>query len=71
MGHHIDKSGRFQSDLHPDLPPDKIIVSFKHKEAWPALAALAEGYQAIDRELSDDIRQRLASIQNKQGKQQR
>ena len=62
MGHHIDKDGRFQSDLHPDLPPDKIVVSFKHTAAWPALAVLAEGYQTLDPELAEDIRTRLQSL---------
>ena len=62
MGHHIDKEGRFQSDRHPDLEPDKIIVSFKHPQARPALAALAEAYQEVDVELADDIRERLRTI---------
>ena len=62
MGHHIDSNGQFQSDLHPDLPPDKIIVSFKHRRAWPALVALAEGYKHIDPEFSADIRTRLKSL---------
>ena len=62
MGHHINKEGQFQSDLYPDLPPDKIIVSFKHQAAQPALAALAESYQEIYPELSADIRTRLRTI---------
>lgn len=62
MGHHIDEQGRFQSDRHPDLQPDKIIVSFKHPEAWPALAALAESYEQRDPELAEDIRARLRSL---------
>ena len=61
MGHHIDKNGQFKSDKYPDLPPDKIVVSFKHPEAWPALAALAEGYRRKDPELADDIEARLRS----------
>ena len=59
MGHHIDRHGQFQSDLHPGLRPDKIVVSFRHPEAWPALAALAESYQHRDPELAADIRERL------------
>lgn len=62
MGHHIDGTGRFQSDLYPDLPPDKIILGFKHSEAWPALAVLAEGYQKRDAELAADIRERLRTM---------
>jgi hypothetical protein len=63
MVHHINKEGQFQSDLHP-VPPDKVLVSFKHKEAWPALAALAEAYEEIDPEFSEDIRTRLRTIRN-------
>jgi hypothetical protein len=67
MGHHINKAGQFRSATsveggHPDLPVDKIVVSFKHREAWPALAALAESYESIDPELAADIRTRLASV---------
>jgi hypothetical protein len=65
MGHHIDKAGRFQSDRHPDLEPDKIVVSFRHPSAWPALAALAESYQHLDPELSDDIRERLKTCRGR------
>lgn len=65
MGHHIDKNGQFQSDLHPGLPPDKIVVSFKHPETWAALAALAEGYQHRDPELADDIRERLRTCRGR------
>lgn len=65
MGHHIDKEGRFQSDKYPDLPPDKIVLSFKDPRARTALYALAECYEAADPELSADIRTRLrATIGN-------
>ena len=64
MGHHIDDQGRFQSDKYPNLPPDKIIVSFKHPDAWPALAALAEAYQMRDEELAADIRERLRTVRS-------
>jgi hypothetical protein len=63
MSHHLI-DGKFKSDKYPDLAPDKIVVSFKHAEAWPALAALAEGYDERDPELADDIRTRLQSIKN-------
>lgn len=60
MGHHIDEvSGVFVSDKYPDIGTDRIVVSFRHQEAWPALAALAEAYQHRDPELADDIRERL------------
>lgn len=63
MGHHFNDKGQFQSDRHPTLAPDKIVVSFHHVEAWPALAALAEGYQKVDPELAADIRWRLRTLQ--------
>jgi len=62
MGHHINKEGQFQSDRFPGLSPDKIVVSFKSRYAHPALAALAESYETLDPDLSEDIRERLQTI---------
>ena len=62
MGHHIDDQGRFQSDKHPDLPPDKIIVSFKDRRAHKALVMLADDYRETDPELCDDILTRVRSL---------
>ena len=62
MGHHIDHQGRFQSDKHPDLAPDKIIVSFKDPRAQKALVILADDYRDTDPELSDDILTRVRSL---------
>lgn len=59
MGHHIDDQGRFQSDKYPDLPPDKVVVSFKDSHALPALMALARGYIQTDPEFAADILERL------------
>ena len=60
MGHHIDAEGRFQSDKYPDLAPDKIVLSFKDRMARSAL----EYYSNFcdDRELADDIQQRLRTL---------
>ena len=65
MGHHIDKEGRFQSDKYPDLGPDKIVLSFKDREARLALSVFANVYKknGKDPELVQDIRTRLASIE--------
>ncbi len=60
MGHHIDDEGRVKSDKHPDLAPDKRVLRFKD----PA-ARLALGYYARfceDKELVDDIRKRLRTL---------
>lgn len=62
MGHHIDARGRFQSDRHPDLAPDKIVVSFKDIHAREALIRLATAYTVDDPELARDIFQRLVTI---------
>ncbi len=62
MGHHIDEQGRFQSDRHPDLAPDKIVVSFKDMRARSALMALAEAYHDADPGLAEDIVNRLSSL---------
>jgi hypothetical protein len=58
-GHHIDAQGRFQSDKYPDLPPDKIVLSFNDPEAREALLVLAQSYSGKDPELTADIRKRL------------
>ena len=60
MGHHIDAKGRFQSDKHPDLAPDKIVLSFKDVCARRALRGFA--LQTKDVELAANILTRLDSI---------
>ncbi len=62
MGHHIDGEGRFQSDRHPDLAPDKIVLSFKDRLACAALATLATNYKNVDPGLAQDIWERLRTI---------
>ena len=53
MGHHINEQGKFQSDKYPDLPPNKIILSFKDPEARKALEYF--GHLTKDQELGEDI----------------
>jgi hypothetical protein len=60
MGHHITSEGTFQSDKYPDLAPDKIVLSFKDKEAQEALKVFA--HTTNDRELAEDILERLLTI---------
>ncbi len=62
MGHHIDEHGRFRSDLHEGLAPDKVIVSFKDQRAHRSLLQLADDYQSTDPGFSADIRTRVRSI---------
>lgn len=64
MGHHIDSKKRFQSDKNPDLPPDKITLSFKDRHARYALFVYAHQVKAAggDAEFADDILERLNSI---------
>ncbi len=61
MGHHIDAAGRFQSDKHPELPVDKVVISFKDPLARTALSALAVAYNNADHEFASD-RERLTTI---------
>ena len=61
MGHHINDKGQFQSDLHPDLAPDKIILSFRDPAARLGLKILANTTRDI--EFGKDIKMRLKSIQ--------
>ena len=60
MGHHINKAGQFQSDKYPDLPPDKITLSFDDPYARTVLERYA--HLTLDRELAFDIMQRIATI---------
>ena len=60
MGHHINEKGQFQSDKYPDLPPDKIILSFKDRASRWALLHFID--RTLDRELSKDVETRLKSI---------
>ena len=60
MGHHIRADGKFQSDRHPQLDPDKIVLSFKDPTAIRALHKYA--METPDRELAQDIRARCMSM---------
>ena len=59
MPKHINPQGQFQSDKYPDLPPDKIILSFKDPEARDALLLYAK--TTANRELGEAILKRLES----------
>jgi len=63
MGHHINSKGQFQSDKNPDLPPDKITLSFKDHKARASLIAYAARCRNSDKELSEDIFTRLKTIE--------
>jgi len=65
MGHHINSKGQFQSDKYSWLPPDKIILSFRDEYAQKALAVYAE--LTDEKELSEDIKERLKTICTQQG----
>jgi len=60
MGHHINSDGQFQSDKYPELPPDKMVLSFKDKHARYCLLMYAK--YTSDKELAEDIRTRYNSI---------
>lgn len=63
MGHHIDPlSGKFQSDKHPELPPDRIRVNLENPKSEQALRQLAINYRETDRELADDLNTRLDDL---------
>ena len=68
MGHHINKQKQFQSDKYPDLPPDKIILSFNDPHARKALGMYVISVQCCggDEELADDIEERLKTIKESQ-----
>jgi len=62
MGHHIDDQGRFQSDKYPNLPPDKVLLSFQDPAARSALReyALYVTDHGGDHDFADDIITRLS-----------
>ncbi len=53
MSRHINAKGQFQSDRHPELPPNKIILSFRDPAARAALLNYAQ--RTPDRELAGAI----------------
>ena len=64
MGHHLNEKGEFQSDKYPDLPPDRIVLSFHDPRARTALRMLAYAYHGVAGEdLSDDITARLDALE--------
>jgi len=67
MGHHLDSHGRFQSDKH-DLPPDRIRLNLENINSYRALMQLADDYDAVDSELSGDLRKRLSKLHPDQHK---
>lgn len=60
MGHHLNKKGFFQSDKHPELPENKIILDFKDINAQIALSHYA--MFSPDKELSKDIQQAIINV---------
>lgn len=61
MGHHINKKGNFQSDKYPELPENKIVLSFKDELARRVLETYAKA--TPDRELGMDISQVIKKIE--------
>jgi len=57
MGNHINKKGWFQSDKYPQLPPDKLVLSFDDIAARSALLLFAN--ETTDKNLARDIKIRL------------
>lgn len=55
MGHHIDDQGRFQSDKHKDMPPNRIRVSLERPESLRGLLAIAADHAEKDPEFADDL----------------
>ena len=60
MGHHIDDQGRFQSDKHPELKPDHIVLDFRDPIAQEVIWIYA--CQCDDVELAQDIMTRLQTL---------
>lgn len=65
MSHHINAAGEFQSDKHPELPPDRIRLNLKNARSERALRVLAEDYRDADSELANDLIYRLNALHGK------
>ncbi len=65
MGHHIDSEGLFRSDKYPELPPDRIVLSFEQPADRQALALFA--HHTEDLELAKDIMTRIETILRRGG----
>lgn len=59
MGHHLNAVGEFQSDKHPDLPPDRVRVNLTNPRSTRAMRVLADSYADKDAEFSEDLHTRL------------
>ena len=64
MGSHINTDGEFQSDKHPDLPPDRLRLSLLARRSRRALRVLAEDYEDLDESFAADLRTRLNAIED-------
>ena len=62
MGSHFDEDGAFQSDKHPDMPPDRIRLNLANSRSVRALRLLAEDYMDKDPELAADLNFRLDQL---------
>lgn len=62
MGHHIDEEGRFKSDKHPELAPDKVIIDLTDPKVWEGMLIVARSYQDHDEEFADDLELRLLGL---------
>lgn len=60
-GHHINEKGQFQSDKYPDLPPNRIVLSFEDPMARIALKEFA--HLTLDEELGKDVLEVLDRIE--------
>jgi hypothetical protein len=61
MGNHINENGRFQSDKYPELPENKIILSFKDPLAREVLKIYAK--KTKDAELGEDILEAIKNVE--------
>jgi hypothetical protein len=62
MGHHLNDAGEFQSDKHPELPPDRIRLNLTAPRSQRALWLLALDYEDKDPGLAADLRARLEAL---------
>jgi len=63
-GHHINEDGQFQSDKHPELEPDRVLINISKPRNWPGLRLIADAYQEKDPEFAEDLRGRIAALES-------
>ena len=62
MGHHLDANGDFQSDKHPELKPNRVLVNLENPLSARGMLRLAQDYHDTDEEFAEDVLEVLGRL---------